>query len=312
MIVFLAEHLPYDFAVFTSDKATSAVCFLVINQIEVLPKLAINSVLNQSDQNIVIGYISERDITDLPKSDRISYLNLSEASKELGIDAGNQKYQTFDQDTFFSLVRLKWKMLELLLLRDQYDYLIYNDVDVYWIQNPSKILEDSFRDMPHVEVLIQNFTRNPSNPSLCMGFVALRNSKSALELVKRCSQIHDEMLENNPRTGDDDVISKFYLDNSFPQSILQLPQGLFPVGNFANLFSKKNIYPGLTPYTPYIFHANFVVGVKKKIQLSHLVLSNLSDNRIISRPQMLSLTTALLMKRSYLFLRSHARSILAK
>lgn len=312
MIVCLTEHLPYDFAVFTSDKATSAVCFLVINQIEKLPELAINSVLNRSDQNIVIGYISERDIANLPRDKRISYLNLLEASSDLGIDAGNQKYQTFDQDAFFSLVRLKWKMLELLMLRNQYDYLIYNDVDVYWIQNPSKILEDSFREMPHVEVLIQNFTINPSSPNLCMGFVAFRNSKSALELVKRCAQIHNEMLVDNPRTGDDDVISKFYLDSSFPQSILQLPQGLFPVGNFANLFSRKNIYPGLTPYKPYIFHANFVVGVKKKIQLSHLVLSNLCVDRTISRLQMLNLRTELHSRRIYLSIRSRARSILAK
>lgn len=296
----------------TSDKTRSAVCFLVINRIEKLPELAIQSVLNHSQQNVVIGYISESDIQHLPKNERISYLDLSNESNRLGILSGNGQYQTFDQDSFFSLVRLKWVMLESLILSNRFSYLIYNDVDVFWIQDPSNLVENSFREMKHVDILIQNFTINPSRPNLCMGFVAIRSSESSLKLIQSCAQIHNRMLQLNPRTGDDDVISKYYVDSSYPNSILQLPQGLFPVGNFANLFSRKNLFPGLAPYKPYIFHSNFVVGMRKKIQLSYLMLDKLSGVTNTSGIQMVIMKNELILRRFYLFIRAAARRVLVR
>jgi hypothetical protein len=145
-----------------------------------------------------------------------------------------------------------------------------------------------------------------------MGFVAIRNSESSLKLVQSCAQIHNQMLELNPRTGDDDVISKYYVDNSYTNSILQLPQGLFPVGNFANLFSRKNLFPGLAPYKPYIFHANFVVGMRKKIHLSYLMLDKLSGATNTTFIQMVILKTELILRRIYLFIRAAARRALVR
>jgi hypothetical protein len=302
--------LTYDFVVPSPTNSSSAVCFLIINKMEVLPSLAINSVLLNSTQNVVVGYVSISDVSALPQSERISYLDLSDSAKTLNIDAGEGTYQSFDQDIFFSLVRLKWAMLEKLMQNKNYNYLIYNDVDVLWIHDPTKVIEDSFDAIPEVEILIQNFTSDPSQPNLCMGFVAFRNSDQSVKIIQDCAELHNLLLESNPRTGDDDVISKYYRDNSFTSSILQLPQGLFPVGNFANLFSRKNFFPGLTPFKPYIFHANFVVGMKKKIQLSYLVMQTFSHERQVTKFRIAKIKTELYFRSKYLEARRLARKFL--
>jgi hypothetical protein len=277
---------------------------------EVLPSLAITSVLLNSTQNVVVGYVSISDVSALPQSERISYLDLSDSAKTLNIDAGEGTYQSFDQDIFFSLVRLKWAMLEKLMQNKNYNYLIYNDVDVLWIHDPTKVIEDSFDAIPEVEILIQNFTSDPSQPNLCMGFVAFRNSDQSVKIIQDCAELHNLLLESNPRTGDDDVISKYYRDNSFTSTILQLPQGLFPVGNFANLFSRKNFFPGLTPFKPYIFHANFVVGMKKKIQLSYLVMQTFSHERQVTKFRIAKIKIELYFRSKYLVARRLARKFL--
>ena len=302
--------MTYDFGVPNLTNSLSAVCFLVINKMEVLPTLAINSVLLNSTQNVVVGYVSKSDVSELPHNKRISFLDLSESAKELNIDTGEKSYQSFDQDTFFSLVRLKWAMLEKLMQNGNYNYLIYNDVDVLWIQDPTKVIEDSFDAIHDAEILIQNFTSEPSQPNLCMGFVAFRNSERSIRMIQDCAALHNLLLESNPRTGDDDVISKYYRDKAFTQSILQLPQGLFPVGNFANLFSKKNFFPGLTPFKPYIFHANFVVGLKKKIQLSYLIVHVYSRDRQVSNLRIVMIKIELSLRSKYLAARKVARKFL--
>jgi len=299
--------LTYDFTVTKATKSTSAVCFLVINKMQVLPSLAINSVLLNSHQHVIVGYVSKSDISSLPQNDRVSYLDLSGEAKTLSIDTGEKAYQSFDQNSFFSLVRLKWAMLEKLMLDNTFSYLIYNDVDVLWIQDPTQVIEDSFNSIAHSEVLIQNFTSDPSQPNLCMGFVAFRNSVESIKIIQECASMHNLLLENNPRTGDDDVISKYYRDHSFSSAILQLPQGLFPVGNFANLFSRKNLFPGLTPFRPYVFHANFVVGIKKKIQLSYLMLNIFSRNQQVSSSRVILIKIELALRGRYLSLRKQVR-----
>jgi hypothetical protein len=299
--------LTYDFAVPNATKSSSAVCFLVINKMEVLPSLAINSVLLNSNQNVIVGYISKSDVSSLPKTERVSYLDLSDAAKTLGVDSSGKGYQSFDQDAFFSLVQLKWAMLARLLQSGDYSYLIYNDVDVLWIQDPTKVIEDSFSAIPYSEILIQNFTSDPSQPNLCMGFVAFRNSDESRKIIQECASLHNSLLESNPRTGDDDVISEYYRHHSYTQAILQLPQGLFPVGNFANLFSGKSFFPGLTPFKPYIFHANFVVGMKKKTQLSYLMLHVFSRNQQVSSIRIMFIKFELALRGKYLMVRRLAR-----
>jgi hypothetical protein len=71
-----------------------------------------------------------------------------------------------------------------------------------------------------------------------------------------------------------------YRELNFPSWIKELPQATFPVGSMVNLYSKKNLFPGLKGPSSYIFHANYVVGINNKILLLEKFLSQISAHRL--------------------------------
>jgi hypothetical protein len=247
---------------------------LIINRIPDLPIMAISSILNHSDSNLIIGYVAEADIADLPKNPRISFINLAEYAHTLGLLPKDGRYESFDDDSFFSLVQLKWSLFKEILTQNPSQDLIYSDLDVFWLKDAAEFVRASFATLSRVNVLIQNFTVDSFSPQLCMGFVAFRNCEVNRKLIDECLAIHKSLLVPNSRTGDDDVITHYYRTNDFPENILQLPQSTFPVGNLLNLFTKRSLYPGLVPTKPYIYHANIVVGLKRKIETSYLFYRN--------------------------------------
>ena len=247
-----------------------AVVFLVINKIQDLPVLSINSVLQNSNSPIFIGIVREQDRENLPKDKRITFIDLSAKASELGIPTGAGSYESFEKDVFFSLVQLKWVLFKSVSANSNFDYLIYNDIDVFWLRPVLPDLLHAFEKLPTTQMMIQHFTWIPGQPQLCMGFVAFRMGNYFDTLVKNASELHGQMLEVNPRTGDDDVITELYRRQKFPVEIQLLPQPTFPVGNLLNLFSKRDQFPGLQPFPPYIFHANFVVGLEKKLLITRI------------------------------------------
>lgn len=288
-----------------SNLATDcAVVFLVINQISDLPELAINSVLQNSNSQIYIGTIRNQDRKSLPIDERITYLDLSSEASLLGIQIGDGKYQSFEKNIFFSLVQLKWVLFEKVSNISSSKFLIYNDIDVFWLRPLLPDLLSALRDNPSIQIMIQHFTWVPGKPQLCMGFVIFRKGTYFSELIKEASKLHAKLLQINPRAGDDDVITELYRAKNFPSEIQLLPQTTFPVGNLLNLFSKRDQFPGLKPFAPYIFHANFVVGLPRKLMISRIVYkqNGLDFNSVAIKKRVL-MVFKLLIYRTYDFLR---------
>ena len=253
-----------------------AVIFLVINHIPDLPELAINSVLRYSDSHIYIGTVGEIGRESLPKSNRISYIDLTQDAIALGITTDKGQYESFEKDDFFSLVQLKWALLSKVSQESKCEFLIYNDIDVFWLRPLLPDLVAAFENSNGIEMMIQHFSWVPGQPQLCMGFVSFKTGIYFDHLISSASDLHAQMLRVNPRTGDDDVITELYRSNGFPAEIQLLPQTTFPVGNLLNLFSKRDEFPGLQPFKPYLFHANFVVGLRKKLLLTRIVFKLLN------------------------------------
>lgn len=285
------------------------VVFLVINQIQDLPELAINSVLQNSDSQIFIGTVREQDRESLPKDERITFIDLGSEASSLGIQIGDGAYQSFEKDVFFSLVQLKWVLFEKVSRLSASEFLIYNDVDVFWLRPLLPDLLGAFQVTPSIQMMIQHFTWIPGNPQLCMGFVVFRKGLFFSDLIKEASGLHAKLLETNPRTGDDDVITELYRIRNFPAEIQLLPQTTFPVGNLLNLFSKRDEFPGLKPFSPYIFHANFVVGLPKKLMISRIAYKqNKLDFSSVSINRRLLMVIKLPIYRAYSLLRKMKKS----
>jgi hypothetical protein len=235
------------------------VAFLVINQIAELPITSIRSVLINSDSNIRVGYLNDQDIDGLALSPRIEFIKLNPLPN-FELKGG---YKDFSESLFYQIVQLKWQLLETLLDSD-FEVIVYSDLDVIWLSNPITSLGSVFMQDSNVQVQIQSFTSDPSDPKLCMGFVAFRNSSATREIVAACKKIHVQSLEKNSKFGDDDAVTKFYIENKMTSKIFLLPQSTFPVGSLLNLHSTRPVYPGLAAPKPFIFHLNYVVGLQNK------------------------------------------------
>jgi hypothetical protein len=236
----------------------------------VLPSLAIQSVLRNSDAMICIGYTDINDLIDLPTDDRISLIQLDRES--IASEDASTHYADFEKNTFYQIVQLKWNLLEKCLDSFSGRTIIYNDIDVIWMKDATIPVVESFEKDSKVHIIIQDYTSNPARPELCMGFVGIRNSQESLKIINLCKNQHRELLMSNPKVGDDNVISVIYSKSNSKESFQLLPQSTFPVGNMINNFRPFSIFPGLASYKPYLFHANFVVGIERKIILTKLAL----------------------------------------
>lgn len=258
-------------------KSTPIVVYLVINRIKDMPRIAIESCLMHSNSNIVVGYLHESDLTDIPVSPRISFLKLDQIEK-IGLNQVHGKYFAYDTFNFFALVAYKWLLFKKLF-EQGVAHIIYCDLDVIWFSDVSKLLVEAHKQIPGNRVLIQSATTMASSPRLCMGLASFLNSSEVLKLIDNCFQIHVKEIESGNQIGDDDVISKYYKDNGYPIWIRELPQIAYPVGNMINAYKKKSIFPGLNPPEPAIFHANYTIGENNKILLLKIARSMIIKKR---------------------------------
>ena len=252
-----------------------AICFLVVNKMGVLPELAITSAFDRTGLDILVGCLDDEDLPCL-RSDLLFKTIRLESPLDLNMNQSENLYKDFSEDAFYQIVQLKWQLLERVLGMG-YDYVLYSDTDVYWNENPVNELIRLFDLRNEVAVQIQSFSDYASIPQLCMGFVALRNSPVTHKFIQECKSRHAEHSRNLGRIGDDDIVTQYYLENNFPRFIQELPQTTFPVGRFLNLYSGKAKYPGLPSPRPFIFHANYVVGLRNKILLMKLFIINYSS-----------------------------------
>lgn len=236
---------------------STAICFLVINIVKELPELAILSVMKQTKKPIFVGYIHQEDIVSLPKSYQITYINLEIQGFEK-----TKQYQNFGSSQFYNAVIQKWTLFQKILDLG-FDNVIYSDLDLVWVRDASVEIEKYFQRQ-EVEIAVQSITQSPAHPSLCMGFFAFKNTLFVRDFIEKCLRLHQMYLEDERFFGDDEVITEMYLKNGFDERIRELPQVTFPVGQLINLFKGRSVIPGMATITPFIFHANYVVGVRKK------------------------------------------------
>ena len=234
-----------------------------------LAEIAIKSAFDVSSEDIYIGYLRLEDLPTLPVSERVKFFEL----QPLGFDSDSEsEYQTFADKSFYQVVQYKWSLLTHVLALP-YNFVIYSDTDVFWNQNPVPEIESAFELLPDVNVQIQSFTDSLISPKLCMGFVAFRKCIQTEDFIDICRVRHTAMSKVHDKVGDDEVVTALYKELGRPDWLVELPQTTFPVGRMLKLYALNSIYPGLGSPIPFIFHANYVVGLKNKILLIKLFIA---------------------------------------
>ncbi len=250
----------------------ASVCLLVINRIESLPEIALKSIAANCNARIYIGYLNIQDVSKLLLNKNTIGIDLSGSAKDLQLIAGESSYKDFGSYDFFQLVQLKWELIRQVNETSKSKILIYSDLDVVWLRNPTSACLRYFDENEDALMVIQDLTSELDEPLLCMGFVGFRGGPGLTSLVQELGKLHQELLRKDASIGDDDVVTKYYRDRQSPKSIRLLPQSTFPTGNLISLFLQKQPLPGMKRVQPYIFHANFVVGLHKKLLLIFIFL----------------------------------------
>jgi len=243
-----------------------AICFLVINEVKELPTLSINSVLEQTKAPIFVGYFRERDISRLPKNDQITYIKIANLP-----DEDISSYQNFGTDSFYDAVCKKWDLIREVLNLD-FEFIIYNDIDLVWAKDAGKEIVNTFQSNGETHILVQSLTESPATPSLCMGFIALRNSTFTKIFIDECKQANLVSRKRKEMIGDDEIVTQMYHQLNFDPRIRELPQVTFPAGYSIGLFRGYSPMPGIAKVSPYVFHANYVIGETNKRILLRLFL----------------------------------------
>ena len=255
----------------SSPGLGGSICALLVNRIPVMPNIALGSILAATDQPVHLGFVNLSDVEEFRNHPRVILVDLSEDYVKLDLGRNETNYTGWADDDFFRIVQLKWSLLKRVLGMG-FDFVIYSDLDVIWQLDAFREVSRCFSARPGVSIQIQSFTRSPDEPKLCMGFVVFRNDVNSRNFIDESAKRHTRELQNNSRVGDDDIATLLYMEREFPTWIYELPQTTFPVGVSLNLFRGKPVFPGLIAQEPFIYHANFVVGLSNKILLMKLFL----------------------------------------
>ena len=235
------------------------------------------SILYGSTARVVVGYVDEEDIADITHHERVEFVDLSRHVAESRRADTHGEYRDYGTGAFSTAVVLKWKLFEHCLTQGDAEVVIYCDIDVVWLEDVAHDLAAAFRAAPAAQMLVQSQQINAAVQLPCMGFVALRGSARALEIVRECGRRNQQKLlaaAPDEHVSDERILQEF-IPEAGPGEIQNLPQAAYPNGALANLYRRDPLMPGVTAPRPLIFHANFVIGVDAKIELLTRVLREL-------------------------------------
>lgn len=236
-----------------------------------MPNIALRSIFAATAHPIYLGFVNFSDVEEFQSNPRIILIDLGKDYHDLGLGISEMSYTDWTNDDFFKIVQLKWSLLNKVLGMG-FDFVVYSDLDVIWQLDAFQEVARCFIARPGISIQIQSFTRSSDQPKLCMGFVAFRNDLNSRAFIAESAKRHTQELQTDSRVGDDDIATLLYIEREFPTWIYELPQTTFPVGVSLNLFRSKPAFPGLIAQEPFIYHANFVVGLSNKVLLMKVFL----------------------------------------
>lgn len=174
-------------------------------------------------------------------------------------------YSSFGSRSF---TEISWKKVFFIRqLIEVHAHVVYADLDVSWIRNPLPYLIQVARVYP-IAIQTEGLPRFP--PALCWGFASFTQSKRTTAFLDALIEFHSAQLGSDD-VDDDQVAAQHLIENDITwlRDICPLPEMLFPNGlGYRNLLNS-----GASPcriegeLMPFVFHANWTVGIEDKRKL---------------------------------------------
>ena len=180
---------------------------------------------------------------------------------KLDVSSMNE-YSAFGQERFIKLTTFKWYLLKSVLNEHDYlDYVIFSDLDVLWLKNPtlSKLNSSSLNGPT---AAIQDDTPvGATEAHFCTGIMYWSNTSESTKVLE---SLYDIQFHENLRGNlipDEPTFNKWFKSMTEPFNIELLNPGAYVIGHrfFQLLISRK------WPFEEVIaFHSNYVVGEEAK------------------------------------------------
>lgn len=173
-----------------------------------------------------------------------------------------ERYVDYGSGPFIEINWAKVRYIRWLL--DQYSHVVYADLDVGWIADPLWYLQ-SIAQMYPLAFQTEACRRFP--PIMCWGFLSAKASRVTRRMLDILLKWHDGRPRGSAPVDEqaawDAMITA---DPTWLKYIYPLPEGLFPNGlGYRNLLQGS--HPAVSMHgtiEPFVFHANWTVGLEAK------------------------------------------------
>ncbi|QWG25019.1 glycosyltransferase [Bradyrhizobium sediminis] len=188
------------------------------------------------------------------------------SSQELsGSTGGTTGYSRFGSRSFTDI---SWrKILFLRQLIGIHPHVVYADLDVFWMRNPLPYLIQVAMVYP-IAIQTEGLPRFP--PALCLGFVSLARTETAIAFLDTLIALRSTQLGGGASLDDQAACQQLIEDDvSWLRDIYFLPEALFLNGlGYRNLQNAGECpCPIEGELLPFVFHANWTVGIDNKRKL---------------------------------------------
>jgi len=144
-----------------------------------------------------------------------------------------------------------------------YRHVIYSDLDVAWLRNPIPHLNEIHKKYAFA---FQSEAQSVCRKILCFGFLSIRSSIVSRYYFGILARSLKSSASLALYESDQEILNRLYQSSRYlHRAVYILSETLFPNGLGYKLLAKDDEDAQLTQrLQPYIFHANFVVGLPKK------------------------------------------------
>jgi hypothetical protein len=156
----------------------------------------------------------------------------------------------------------------LRLLIRSHERILVADLDVAWLRNPLSYVAARLDTFPWVSQTecVERF------PCFCAGFFAFRDCEFSRNLL---DAIWDRSRLDAAALGDQEYLNRILSEQpNLVRNIFPLPESLFPNGILTHtvLHRADEVFAGMLGRPdPFIYHANFTIGLPNKTKLMEAV-----------------------------------------
>jgi hypothetical protein len=176
-----------------------------------------------------------------------------------------ERYVDYGTEPFIAVNWEKVRYIRWLL--DHYRHVVYADLDVGWIADPLWYLGDVAKFFP-LAFQTEGLRRFP--PVLCWGFLSALSSNTTRRLLDTMLWDYDARPRDQPSVDEQITLDAMIAMNpGFLGNVYLLPEGLFVNGiGFRHLLNEPAAAaPVHGKIEPFVFHANWTVGLASKRKL---------------------------------------------